>query len=334
MRYGPEIRGLDELAAENRDDYHFDVDASRGVAAGIMGAVNAARPGVRQNYDRAAESLDATDSQLAEFGGLTGLFASAAARESAGADRRLADERAGALTDLASRKVQAQEGRAYAVANAGTRYHEQQGKIDRQRQGLKGDMAAFRLSTYQQLTADDHKTRMEEKRLRISEQAERRQERSTEADITGIDPLTGLPTAGERDRRHDNNRQDRKDAADERYRSRHGGRSRGEISQHQGIVSAVQDARADAQGARGIGAHWSEIRAGLRAPKSEDNPYGGHGPIVSQAGVELARYGHLRESTARALRARGFLPGRAPNSWRQTPRGPSAVPRNRDGTPG
>lgn len=330
VRYGPELRGLRELAADARHDYHFDVDASRGAAEGIIAGIDAATPRTRQIYDRAAGALDTTEREIEQYGGLEGLFADATHREHAGAEERLTEARAGALSDLVERKVGAEEGRAYAVQNAAATYHDKQDQIGRQKQGLRGDMGAFKLATLRGLADADRDLAMERRRIRLSERTERRQSRKTEADITGTDPSTGLPTAQERNRVRDDRRQARKD----KQKNGKNGLTRGQITDHQGIVGDIQDARRDAQELRRIGAHWNEVRQGLHASKSDDNPYGGHGPLVTQAGVELARYGHMRSSTIRALRARGFLPKRAPRSWKPTPRSPSLVPRNSDGTPG
>lgn len=339
VRYGPELRGLSELAAEARDTLEFDVDASRGAAAGILSSIDDARPRTKQIYARADEQMDAADADLARHGAMTGLFADAAAREEAGAERRVAESRAGALSDLASREVGAEEGRAFAVRNAVSDYRKRQDEIGRQRQGLKGDMAAFQLSTYQQLSQDDRQMRMDERRLRQSARTERRMARQTEADITGIDPATGLPTAGERDRQHDNALGDRTERRQERNQRAQGGHTAGQIKDHRGIVSSIQDARADAARMRRNGAKWSQIRQGLVLKRDEDpdsntyNPIGGHGPVISRAAVELARYGHLSDSTIRQLRARGYLPDMTPG-WRSRRHPGSATPRNPDGTPG
>lgn len=336
MRYGPELRGLQELEADARDTLEFDVNASRGAAEGIEAAIDAARPRTRRIYDQAAGSLADIDADLDAHGGLTGLFADATEREQAAAQGRVAESRAGALTDLASREVQAEEGRAFAVRNAISEYREKQDKLGRQEQGLRGDMAAFRLSTLEDLEQADRSFGLEEQRIKISERNAARQERATEADITGIDPQTGLPTAGELNRLRD----DERAAAKERRRKERGGHTQGEITSHRSIVTSIQEARADAERGRELGFRWGEVNELLRRKRDEDqdssnfNLIGGHRPLLSQAGVELARYGHLSDSTMRALRARGYLPDRAPNSWAKTPRGPSLTPRNRDGTPG
>ena len=331
VRYGPELRGLNELSADARDALNFDIDASRGAAAGILAAIDEATPRTRSIYDRAQGSLDDIQGEVDQYGGLTGLYADAAVRERAAAESGVAEARAGALSDLLDRKVGAEEGRAYAVQNAISTYRDSQRKIGRQKQGLRGDMAAFTLGTFRDLTQSDRQLAMERRRLALSERADRRSARKTEADLTGIDPATGLPTAQEQNRRRDDARADKKKDGKKDGKK---GLTRGQISDHQGIVSAIQDAKRDAQSARGIGAKWGEVKQGLSAKESDDNPYGGHGPLISQAAVELARYGHLRESTIRALRARGFIVKRAPKPWLPTPRSPSLVPRNPDGTPG
>jgi hypothetical protein len=187
---------------------------------------------------------------------------------------------------------------------------------------LAGDAAAFTLGSMRDLIKAEDDMAMERRRIRISERAERRQQRAAIADITGIDPKTGQPTAIARDRAEDNALAREKEARQARE-AKNGGKGKGGITagqrtKHQGIVGDIQDARERAKDARRLGVTWRQVELGLRSPRSEDNPYGGHGPMVSRAAVELARTGRISASTMRALKSRGLLPRRAPSGWRRS----------------
>lgn len=312
VRYGPETRGLAELAAENRDTLDFSVNAARGTAAGITQAIREASPITKRVFDRAEGSLGDVYSDVPTEG-MGGLMSQVAARERAQAFGHVEEGRADALADLQSRKVSAEEGRAYAVQNAIAQFREGEQKIGRQRQGLAGDKAAFRLGAFQDIMNDEQQLALERRRIRISAQSERRQQRATEADITGIDPATGLPTAGEQNRRRDDVRAD----AEAKDKGGKGKLTAGEKTKHQGIVAEIQEAAAVARRARKGGAKWSDIGYGMTQPKDKDNPNGGYGQLVTRAAIELGRSGKISQSTMRALKARGFFPRRAPAGWRQ-----------------
>lgn len=313
MRYGPERRALSELAAEAQDSLDFEVKSARGTAEGIVAALDKVAPETKKTYKQAGEDLDANYDTVKAGGGLTGLFAQAGAREEAQAKSNLATSKAADLADLGEQKVRAKAGAQFATQAAFGNYRESKGKIDRQKTGLAGDEAAFKLSTFEELEKGEDEYALELGRYRTAKKAEARQNRATEADITGIDPATGQPTAAERDRRHDNAVQDDK--------ARGGGKTpRGAITRHQDIVEGIQDAREGAKDLRSQGSTWSETKGILKGPYDKKNKdgteYGGHGPLVTKAAVELERDGKLSTSTTRALKARGLLPKRLPRSWR------------------
>lgn len=304
VRYGPEERALDTLDAEAARDLRFQVKSARGTSQGIAAAVDAARPQTSKIYTDARRSLADIGSDVAATGGLQGVVAQVAAREQAGAERRVEESRAADLSGLQQRKVGAAEGGLYAVQNATQHFRETSQDIGQKRLGLAGDEAAFKLSTVHDLQDKQHQLRMEQARLRLSRQSEARQQRQTEASITGIDPLTGLPTATERAR-----------AGKKRF-------TQDQRSKHQGIVGEIQDARQLAAQQRKLGGTWENIATNLSAPRREStsdhpaNPYGGHGPLVTRAAVELARHGKVSHATLAALKARGFLPALAPKGWK------------------
>lgn len=311
VRFGPELRALQELEQSAQDTRDFEVRSARGTAAGLQAAIDAAVPGVRRTYDESEESLDATREQVDLGGDVSPLMEAVLAREAAGADRRVAEARAGDLSDLAMRKVSAAEGALYATNAANQAYRTDLGKIQRQKVGLAGDIAAFKLGALADAREAKRDMAMEQARLDLAIQSERRQQRQTEADLTGIDPRTGERTADERNRVRDDRRARRnaRDDGDD-------GPSRGAISDHQDLVARIQDAKRDAAQYRRHGNTWRAARGRLTEPRGQDNPGGGYSPLVAQAGVELARYGDIRPGTLKALKARGLMPRRTPPGWR------------------
>jgi hypothetical protein len=315
VRYGPEIRALSELAAENRDTLDLSLHQAEGTAEGITAAVREASPITKRIYDRAQGSLEDTYSDVPTEA-MGGLMQQVAARERAQAQEHVSEGRTDSLQDLQDRKVRAQEGRAFAVTNALNTYRSDQEKVGRQKAALAGDAAAFTLGAFEDLKGEARQLAMDRARLRLSRQTEARQQRATEADITGIDPRTGRLTADELNRQRDDERAGR----DKR------GPTAGERSKHQGIVAEIQEATGQARKLRKGGDQWNEIGSVMTLPRGEDNPFGGYGQLVTRAAIELARSGKVSASTMRALKARGFMPRRAPRGWRTPgPRSPSLL---------
>jgi hypothetical protein len=279
-------------------------------------------PDTTKVYDSARGSLADIYSDVPTEG-MGGLMAQVAARERALSQGHVEQARAGALEDLQDRKVRAQEGRAFQVQNAISTYRQDQKKVGRQMGALAGDAAAFRLGAFQDLMRDEDQMAMERARIRISRQAERRQQRQTQADITGIDPRTGQLTADERNRQRDDalarQREQRQAAKD----AKGGGPSAGERSKHRDIVGEIQEAAAQARRLRKGGDKWGEIGQVMTLPRNEKNPFGGYGQLVTKAALELSRGGKISQSTMRALKARGMMPRRAPSGWRSRSGGES-----------
>lgn len=311
VRFGPESRALQELEQSARDTRDFEVRSARGTAAGLQAAIQAAIPGVRRTYAESERSLAQTAAEVDLGGEVSPLMAAVLEREEAGADRRVAEAKAGDLADMTARKVSAAEGALYATNAANQAYRTDLGKIQRQKVGLAGDVAAFKLGAIADAREAKQDLAMERRRLQLAIQSEERQQRQTEADLTGIDPRTGQMTADERNRVRDDRRA-RENAKDDGK----GGPTAGEKSKHQDIVADIQDAKRSAREYRRQGAPWRGVREWLSRSKSEDNPHGGYSPLVAQAGIELARYGDIRPGTLKALKARGLMPRRTPPGWR------------------
>jgi hypothetical protein len=322
VRFGPERRALQELELQARDTRDFEVRSAEGSAEGLIAAIRAATPDVRRAYSEADAALDATNADIELAGEVSPLMQQVLERESAGADRRVAEAQAGDLSDMASRRVQAREGAVYATNAANAKYATDLEKIQRQKQGLAGDIAAFKLGSIQDAREAAQEMAMERRRLQLAIQGERRQRRETTADLTGIDPVTGQMTADERDRQNDNALAREREARMRRGDRGGGGPSAGEKSEHRDIVSGIQEAAAQARQLRKGGDPWRAIRQVMTLPRSTDNPYGGFGHLETRAALELARYGDIRPATLKALKARGLLPKRAPRGWREGAGGP------------
>lgn len=303
VKFGPERRALDELEMEGEQQLRHEVKSSQGTAQGIAAMINEVTPQTKQAYRTADASLDAIDADVEATGGLSGLFEQAAAREQAGQRRQLETGRAMDIADLGEQKVRAHEGALHATRNAFSQYNQDRAQLDRSRIGLAQDAGAFKAATFEDLASAEDQYGVELARLQLARREDRRSQRNMIADITGIDPATGLPTADERERRED--------GPGKR------GPSAGEKSKHQGIVEEIQEARERALDLRRDGGKWSEIATILTGPKDKDHPSGGHGGVVTRAALELERHGKLSTSTTRALKARGLLPKRAPRSWRK-----------------
>jgi hypothetical protein len=213
LRYGPEVRGLRALLAEARTDLKFNLRSERGAAAGIQAATRAALPDIRRIYETAGHSAQQADADVATaVAGLSPAADSAravAATESGAAKTRLAEAMARTEADLGRRQIEAASGRAYGERAARQQYASQTGKLRGQQRDLEGEMGLFATTTYRDLSDADRKFRQEGRRIRISLGNLRNTQRSTEADITGIDPATGEPTAAERNRRRDDARADK-----------------------------------------------------------------------------------------------------------------------------
>src|ERR1700741_2688100 len=139
LRYGPEIRALEELAAESKGTLRAGVAAEQGAAEGIRAALRAEKPRLAGSDDKALGAAGAATQDVAQavagLGASADPFRAVIARERGGASQRLSEARTDAMRELSSRAVDAEAGRAYAITNLRGQHAQDMRKIGRQRQG-------------------------------------------------------------------------------------------------------------------------------------------------------------------------------------------------------
>lgn len=197
MRFGPQDAALRQAVRDQQTQYRTTVKTERGAAQGIIGEVNRVTPGVKAGYDAAGlaaarSAHEVIDPTLAKLGASAAPMVAATKIEQAGLQTRLAESKAAAVSDLGSRRVQAQEGAAFATTNARNNLIQGLAKIFRSQQDLAGQKGAFAQATVSQLekAAQDRALRVQ---LNSSSnaQSERNSIRSS-----GVDPNTGRPIKG------------------------------------------------------------------------------------------------------------------------------------------
>lgn len=155
VRYGPEEAGLKALAQQARANYQVSVNQAHGTAAGIVQAVNDARPEVTRAYDQAgleqARAASVVGPELAALGPVANAIKASALGEATQGNRHLLEARANSLAGLGERKVQAASGEQFAVQNARKGYVSDIGKVLQQSQALSQQKGAFTASTINSL---------------------------------------------------------------------------------------------------------------------------------------------------------------------------------------
>jgi hypothetical protein len=240
------------------------------------------------------------------------------AREEGQAATQVGEARAGALSDLAQRGVDAQAGLAYQRDNLRSQFKQERGGIDRQKSALEREIGLFTRSTLGELRSARAELDLENARLQL-------EARQVDADLTGRDPATGRRTADERDRVRDDRLARRKERRERREGRGGGGPSRGAVSHHQGMVEEMQEVRQIISRQRDMGEPFDAIYTLLTDPtsfKNDDgdaveNPEGGHDQIVARAMIQVARDGRVSRENLRALRERGLLLKRTPKRWKR-----------------
>jgi hypothetical protein len=322
LQYGPQIRALSELRQDAAGRYRSGVRAARGSAAGIQQAVREARPVIGDAYADSLASAGVAEQDvgaaLAGLGAAADPFRAAVAREQGQASTRIGEARAGALSDLARRSTDAVAGSEYRIQDLTRRRDSEFGRINRERKGLAAEIGQFTRATYGELKDAKAELDLENAKFQLDLQGAELDRRATLGELTGIDPATGKRTAAER----------------ARQREARGGKgaSRGAVSKHQDLIAEVQDAAATVKRLQKAGSEFPSIGQVMTLPKNADNPYGGFGPLVTRAGVELERDGKISRGTLRQLRSRGLLLKRTPRDWRRNPpqieMGPGGVPQS------
>jgi hypothetical protein len=196
VRFGPELSGLKALQRTAESDYKQSVRSAHGTSAGIINAVDVARPQVANIYTKAgtqaSQAYGVTSQDMASLGPVANSIRAAASLEQQGTQARLAESRASSLTDLAQRRVAAKSGEQWAVTSAHDKLVSDLTKVLQRKQDLLGEKGAFTALTESQLTDAARKRASDLRRQRLTlAQQERSSIRSS-----GIDPNTGKPIPG------------------------------------------------------------------------------------------------------------------------------------------
>lgn len=320
VRFGPELDVLKELQREARDTYSSTVGAARAAAEITQRAVDEARPGLRQVYDRAgldqarvASSFLSPD--LAKLGPIADAIKAAAATEASGAARRLSEAQASALADLDDRRVRAAEGAMWAQTSAKDRLVSDLAKVLERQAGLSREAGAFQASTVADLEAEAAKQAHDAEQAAL----DRANSRGNALIGQGLDPDTGrrLPSsrggkrlaAGGRDALSRDKHLEWSSAVQQivqqaqRYKPLI---AQGKIDR-QGIVRKLATGRpqqkvwVDAKGnpvAKGTPGATEQTLPGMPARPAD---------IRMTAALDVALDGHLSRNTQKELQRKGFI---------------------------
>lgn len=203
VRFGPEIAGLLELEHQARSNLKSSVRSARGNARGIIGAVDRARPEIKDVYSDATAQQGVINAQVAshvgELGPVADSIKAAAAVEAGAASSRIGESRATALADLAQRRVSAQEGRQFAVQQARSTFADEIGQVLRRRQSLGAEIGAFKVSQAAGYRDDAAARALTRRGQNITAANNRRSQAQSERNsqrAAGFDPDTGKPIPG------------------------------------------------------------------------------------------------------------------------------------------
>ena len=163
LKLGPQGTVLRQLLSELAGSYTRTRRVNASNEVGIKAATQEARPDVSRAFDTALSSVSA---QRAALGRSDDPQASAY-------QRRVGEQRANALNDLTQREVRATEGRVYANQTARDEYLGGKAKIQGQLLDLAGQHGALTASTLAELRDEQRKARQENRRIGISEAAQR-----------------------------------------------------------------------------------------------------------------------------------------------------------------
>lgn len=190
LKLGPQASALRSLLSDLAGTYSRTRRVNASNALGITAATRQARPEVGGAF---AQALASSQAQRAALG-VGGQDPQAAAFE-----RRVGEQRAGALNDLTQRELRATEGRVYANNAARDEYLGGKSKIMGQLQELAGQSGALTASTLGQLRDDRAQRSLTRSGQRVTEgNSIRTQQQSERNSIrsSGIDPDTGRPIPG------------------------------------------------------------------------------------------------------------------------------------------
>lgn len=346
VRFGPELSALKELRRSAEMNLTQGVAAAHAGAAGVLSAINQARPDIRQAYGQAgaaaAQQAALSDADLAKLGPVAASVRAAILGERSGFQTRLAGEQAADLSSLSNRAVAAREGESFGTQQAQKSFINTLTQVLGRKQDLARERGAFTASTAQQLRQDAADRRL---RVQLQEMSAGQSERNS-LRSAGLDPNTGKPIQG-----------GPLDPNAARYKSKaKGGRDGGQASDaaHAAAQDQVQTATSWAQRLKAQGLSRHDVAVALSQGRKESevpvyrtdaaghqqrvlNPDGtqqtrkraGVPQIGSQlllsAALDQAFDGHLSRQNARRLHQRGLQVRRLPvtsyTEWARRRRG-------------
>jgi hypothetical protein len=137
LRFNPERSALRSALSDAADQLAQEVGTARGTAEGVKQTARASIPQFQSIYGQAQSDVGQGEQDLmAATGGAP--IAPAAARDAVGAQRRLSESLAGALSEAQSRQTEAQSGASFAINQAQDRYGRNVQKV----QTRLGDLSA------------------------------------------------------------------------------------------------------------------------------------------------------------------------------------------------
>jgi hypothetical protein len=323
LRYGPELRALEEIALQARQTFKGTKRSAKANARAITNAVDAAEPRVTDIYSDAGQSLNAYQ----DAAGGPVAAGTPAALEQAAAAQRLTESQALVQAELAQRRVGAQEGKQFAIQQARSQFADEIGQVLRQRRGVAKEAGAFTALTGRELYQDAVQRRQD---FRLAQgrlnQSERQSIRSS-----GIDPDTGMPIPGGRlDPDANNKPGDQTPAANGRkpkltQLQRNDAASKYETAASRAATLRDNDIPFDAAlkaltegvpgkdetpvydpvtGKRKLNPDGTPV---IQKGRPEVKPVSAP-PLLVRAALEMAYYGYIRRDTAKKLRQRGINP--------------------------
>jgi hypothetical protein len=332
VRFGPEQSGLKALEREAVSQARTTARTARGSAQTIIGEIDRARPEVKKAYDvaglRAARAAhDISDPVLATLGPEAGSLKAAAALEMSGLKGRLAESRAGAVTELSNRRVQATQGAQFAISNARSELAGTLEKIFARQQDLRREKGAFTAATMGELreAARDRAQQMRiaeggwKQQDRNSRRTQRNSERSS-LRSAGINPDTGKPYKGGKLDPDGNGRR----GDQSKGKGGSGGAGGATTEKHLEWQSAIEDISSAARRYKGKLSRpqiVEKLKSGRPQQQIETDPDTGEKlktPVVlpgipqykadlkMTAALDIALDGHLSKATQRRLHRSGF----------------------------
>lgn len=141
LRYDPEAETVREAKRDVRAQTQGDIRAARSSARDIRRSARAARPQAAKSFSEALRRV--TQGPTPGVGAALGNLGAAAARDSEGARRRLAETQAGLETELTEREQDASAGAASASRAARENQRSEMGKLSTRLQSIARQRGLF-----------------------------------------------------------------------------------------------------------------------------------------------------------------------------------------------